>query len=218
MAALDLKKEMKRFYEPSAKEVSLVDVPRMSFLMVDGSGDPNDSALYQAALEALYSASYTIKFVVKKRDAERDYTVPPLEGLWWSNDMGSFSMDAKDQWLWTMMMMVPQHVTAEEVAEGMAQAAAKKPPAQSVAIRFQPFHEGVSAQVMHIGPYAAEAPTIARLHAFIAEQGLVPNGKHHEIYLSDPRRTKPEKLRTVLRQPVALRQGRVWQGLVPTTA
>jgi hypothetical protein len=202
MAKLDTAKQMKRFYEPSAKEVTVLEVPPLSFLMVDGGGDPNDSASYQAALGALYSASYTIKFMLKKRDAGLDYTVPPLEGLWWSNDMGSFTQDDRAAWLWTMMIMVPAHVTAEQVAEGLAQAAAKKDAPPLTGLRYESYDEGLSAQIMHLGPYAAEAPTIARLHQYIADQGYERAGKHHEIYLGDPRRSKPENLRTVIRQPI----------------
>ncbi|MHB0878143.1 MAG: GyrI-like domain-containing protein [Anaerolineae bacterium] len=205
MAKLDLKKEMKHLYEPSVKEVTVVDVPSMNFLMIDGSGDPNDSAQYQAALEVLYGAAYTIKFMLKKQGTDVDYTVPPLEGLWWAEDMDAFVLDQRAGWLWTMMIMQPAHITAEQVVEGIALAAAKKDAPPMDALRFAPFAEGLSAQIMHVGPYAAEAPTIARLHAYIEDNGYLRAGKHHEIYLGDPRRTQPEKLRTVIRQPIRQR-------------
>lgn len=199
MSTIDLKKDYKHLYNQSAKEVSVVDVPPMNFLMIDGAGDPNVSVEYQQAMEALFSLSYTLKFRVKKITGV-DYAVMPLEGLWWT-DNHSQLVD-KSLWKWTAMIMQPEFVTAELVAEALAEVREKKGLAALDRVRFETYHEGLSAQIMHIGPYDAEGPTIARLHSFIRESGYEPCGKHHEIYLSDPRRTAPEKLKTVLRQPV----------------
>jgi len=201
MTKLDLKRELAHLYNPSAKEVSVVDVPPLNFIMLDGAGDPNTAVEYHQALEALYSLAYTIKFACKKQ-LDTDYVVPPLEGLWWTPNMAEFSMDAKEAWQWTMMIMQPAPVTAELVAASLAEAQRKKPSPALDKIRFEAYHEGLCVQIMHIGPYEAEAPTIARLHAYAADHGYALAGKHHEIYLGDPRRTTPDKLKTVLRQPV----------------
>ena len=201
MKKIDHKKELKHLYGPPAKEVSVVDVPPMSFLMVDGQGDPNTSQAYQEAVGALYSVSYTLKFMVKKGEMMIDYKVMPLEGLWWTEDMSRFSMDEKEAWKWTAMIMQPDFVTAELVEAAKDQAQRKKGLVAISLTRFKVFREGRAAQIMHIGPYAEEAPTIEKLHEFIAVQGGTLSGKHHEIYLSDPNRTAPEKLKTVIRQP-----------------
>jgi hypothetical protein len=202
MAKVDLRKDLKLLYNPSAKAVALVDVPPMNFLMLDGSGDPNTSPDYVAAIEALFALSYALKFRVKKSQAGVDYAVMPLEGLWWVDDPSRFSMRDKGAWQWTAMIMQPPYVTAALVAEMVAETQKKKGLAALEKIRFASYSEGLAAQIMHIGPYAAEEPTIARLHGFIAENGYTPRGKHHEIYLKDARRTAPEKLQTVVRQPV----------------
>ncbi|NOZ72288.1 MAG: hypothetical protein GXP38_10305 [Chloroflexi bacterium] len=201
MSKVDFKKKWRHLYNPSAKKISVVEVPPLNFLMIDGAGDPNTSPQYQQALEALFSLSYTIKFRIKKTTGD-DYTVMPLEGLWWTEDPGQFSVDHKDQWQWTSMMMQPEFITPEIVTEAITEVRRKKNLAALDKVRFEPYHEGLSAQIMHIGPYAAEAPTIARLHQFIRENGYELRGKHHEIYLSDPRRTRPERLKTVIRQPI----------------
>jgi hypothetical protein len=197
----ELKKSLKHLYNPPTKEVVVVTVPPLNFLMIDGTGNPNTAQAYQDAIQTLYSLSYTLKFMLKKGPMAIDYTVMPLEGLWWTPDMADFSMDDKDAWHWTAMIMQPEWITAELVEEARRQVARKDGAAALGLARFETFDEGQAAQVMHIGPYAAEAPTIARLHAFIAERGGRLRGKHHEIYLGDPRRTAPEKLKTVVRQP-----------------
>ena len=201
MEKLDLLKDLKTIYRPPATPV-LVDPPEFNVLMVDGSGDPNTSQDYQAAVEALYAVSYTIKFAVKRGELGVDYKVLPLEGLWWTEDMADFSVDRKNEWSWTMMIAQPPLVTAEMVERAVAEAGRKKALPALPMLRYEPFCEGLSAQVMHIGPYLAEGPTVAKLHAFIAEQGYRLTGKHHEIYVGDPRRAAPERLKTVLRQPV----------------
>jgi len=207
MAKVDLKKELKHLYHPSARQVSVVDVPPLNFLMIDGAGDPNVSLEYQQAMEALFSLSYALKFKVKK-SMGIDYTVMPLEGLWWTDDPGQFSMNSKEAWKWTAMIVQPEYVTSELFAEVLDEVREKKGFAALDKVRFETYHEGLSAQIMHIGPYAEEEPTIARLHGFIRDNGYELNGKHHEIYLSDPRRTAPEKLKTILRQPIRKRSVR----------
>jgi hypothetical protein len=203
MKKVDLRKQYKHLYAPSAKAVGVVDVPPLNFLMIDGQGNPNTSPDFGAALEALYAMSYTLKFAVKLGKLAIDYPVMALEGLWWTDDLSRFSMDEKDLWKWTAMMMQPEFVTRAMVEEARAQVARKKNPAALPKVRFEGFHEGSCAQIMHIGPFATEGPTIKRLHDFIEEGGHKLRGKHHEIYLSDPRRAAPEKVKTVIRQPFA---------------
>ncbi len=202
MKKLALRRELKHLYHASAKEPVLVDVPPMSFLMVDGDGDPNASPEFQQAVEALYGVSYTLKFMLKKGPQQIDYPVMALEGLWWDREGREFRPNDKSCWRWTLMMMQPDIITEEMVAAASEQVERRKHPPALSRLRFEGFHEGPSAQIMHLGPYAEEGPTIEKLHAFIRENGRRPQGKHHEIYLSDPRRAKPEKLRTVIRQPV----------------
>jgi hypothetical protein len=198
MVKIDYKKELKSLYNPPLKPV-IVDVPEMSFLMIDGSGYPGTSKEYLDAMQTLYPASYTIKFIIKKQGT--DYGVMPLEGLWWADDMEHF-LDDKDKWKWTAMIMQPPCVDEATVAEALEQLGKKKSPPAIDKVRFERFAEGRAAQVMYFGPYSDEGPTIERLHAFIAENGYGRSGKHHEIYLGDPRRSAPEKLKTVIRQPV----------------
>jgi hypothetical protein len=201
MSKVDYKKEMKEMYSSSSKTVSVVDVPPMMFLMIDGQGDPNTSQSYREAVEALFTVSYTLKFMVKKQKSV-DYAVMPLEGLWWSDNMADFTSGRKDQWKWTAMIMEPQIVTAEDVKAAIAQAKKKKNLASIDKLRFECFSEGKAAQILHLGPYAAEGANIAKIHAFIQSSGHSLSGKHHEIYLSDPSRAAPEKLKTILRQPM----------------
>ncbi|MEI8167568.1 MAG: GyrI-like domain-containing protein [Chloroflexales bacterium] len=196
-----MKKTSKYLYAPSAKASAIVDVPPMTFLMFDGTGDPNTAPDYVVAIEALYTLTYTLKFALKREGL--DYPVMPLEGLWWAEDMTQFRLDARTNWRWTMMIAQPAAVADADVAAAYTVATKKLPPATRTRVRREVYHEGLSAQVLHLGPYAAEAPTIDALHAFIAAQGYVRAGKHHEIYLNDPRKTAPEKLQTVIRQPIA---------------
>lgn len=201
MAALDLKKTFKHRYAPSAQASAVVDVPPMTFLMFDGAGDPNTAPDYVVAIEALYTLAYTLKFALKREGI--DYAVMPLEGLWWAEDMSQFRMDERTNWRWTMMIAQPDAVTEAHFTAACTAATKKLAPARIARVRREVYHEGLSAQVLHIGPYAAEPPTIDALHAFIAAQGYLRTGKHHEIYLKDPRKTAPEKLQTVIRQPIA---------------
>ena len=198
---IDLKKEWKELYRPGTKEVVRVDVPPLNYLKIDGRGDPNTAQEYKDAIETLYPVAYTLKFMMKKGALGLDYVVMPLEGLWWVEDMSKFSVENKGDWLWTMMILQPDAVTLEMVDEALAQTAEKKNPPALDKVRLEGLYEGASAQIMHIGPYADEAPTISKIHQFITENGRRPRGKHHEIYLSDPRRAAPEKMKTVIRQP-----------------
>jgi hypothetical protein len=198
---IDLKRELKELYAPG-RDPAIVDVPELAFLMIDGCGDPNTAPEYLAAVEALYSVSYTLKFAIRRGPDELDYAVMPLEGLWWVPDMWAFSVADKSAWDWTAMIAQPDRINQAMVDDAVAQAARRKPLLAAPKLRLESFAEGLAAQVMHVGPYAAEGPTIERLHAFIAEHGYERAGKHHEIYLGDPRRTDPAKLKTVIRQPV----------------
>jgi hypothetical protein len=205
MTPIDLVKDLKPLYSPSAGHPAIVEVPEIAFLMIDGRGDPNASEAYQDALQALYGIAYTLKFTLKKQDPGRDFKVAPLEGLWWGDEeaptMAGLQRD-RDAWNWTMMIAVPGAVTAAEVAVATEAAARRREVPAAPGVRLELFAEGLAAQIMHLGPYAEEAPTIERLHAFVAEQGYRLRGRHHEIYLGDPRRTTPERLKTVLRHPV----------------
>ena len=202
MTKVDLKKEFKHLYNPSSKEVLVIDVPEMSFLMIDGVGNPNTAQEYQDAVEALYAVSYALKFMVKKGESGIDYGVMPLEGLWWADDISQFSVDNKDIWKWTSMIMQPEYVTKGIINRAIEQARKKKQPPALPKLRFEGFYEGLAIQIMHLGPYSAEGPTIERLHDFIKENGYELRGKHHEIYLTDPQRTSPEKMKIAIRQPV----------------
>lgn len=203
MTKIDFKKELKRLYQPPKSDFVLLEIPAMRFLMIDGSGDPNTVPAYRAAVEALYSVAYKLKFMSKK-DLGRDYTVPPLEGLWWATDMEVFTQRRdKSQWHWTMMIMVPEWISNDMVERAQAAATEKKELSALPAMRFENYDEGLSVQIMHVGPYDDEGPILERMHKeFLPAHNLTFGGKHHEIYLSDPRRVSPEKLKTILRQPV----------------
>lgn len=199
MDKLDWKKTHKTLYAPPASPV-VVDVPPLNFLMIDGQGDPNNNPVYANALEALFSLAYTLKFAIKKASGV-DFAVFPAEGLWWTEDMADFTTLDKSNWQWTMMIAQPKIVTVDEVEQARAAALKKKGQPDIARVRFERYAEGRAAQLMHSGPFSAEGPNIQRLHAFIQAQGGILTGKHHEIYLSDFRRTAPEKLKTVIRQP-----------------
>ena len=200
MEKIDLKKELKHLYNPSAKEISAVDVPAMNFLLVNGEGAPSSSQ-YVEAIEALFSVSYPLKFMVKKSIGV-DFSVMPLEGLWWVDDMTKFSSDRKDEWKWTAMIMQPKYVSANDVKLAVEQVKKKKNLPALPMVRFENFKEGPAAQIMYVGPFSAEGPTIEKIHTYIQSNGHKLSGKHHEIYLNNPATTAPEKLKTILRQPM----------------
>jgi len=201
MDKIDYKKELKHLYKPSAKNVEIVNVSEMNFLMIDGHGDPNNSIEYKEAIEALYGLAYAIKFIIKKGKIGIDYGVMPLEGLWWVEDMSKFDINHKEDWKWIAMIMQPELVTKEIVAQATEQVKQKKNPAALSKVRFESYSEGKTAQILHIGPFSEEGPTIQKIHNFITENGSERSGKHHEIYLSDIRKAAPEKWRTIIRQP-----------------
>jgi hypothetical protein len=198
---VDFKKILKPIYNPQKVGFHFVDVPQLQFLMLDGTGNPNTSSDYQAAIETLYALSYGIKFALKPRGYE--YSVPPLEGLWWMDDMNEFTMENKPRWKWTMMIMQPEWVKHELVEKVQAEIKKKKDLPKLLSVRFEQHIEGLAVQILYTGPYDQEAPTIAEMHRFIESNGYHTNGKHHEIYLSDVRKTAAVKLKTILRQPIS---------------
>jgi len=201
VAKVDMKKELKQLYHASTKNIAQVEVPTLNYVMVDGEGDPNSSPAYAQAIEALFSVAYTAKFMVKKGTQALDYAVMPLEGLWWADDMSAFVANDRSKWKWTMMIMQPQLVTNETLATAIDAVRKKKSLPAIDRLRISAFTEGLCAQVLHVGPFTEEGPTIERLHSFIdARTGKA--GKHHEIYLTDIRRAEPRKWKTIIRQPM----------------
>jgi hypothetical protein len=211
MKTLDLKKEFKHLYQPSAKKVEIIQVPRLQFAMIDGAiekgSEPGKSPMFAEATQALYSISYTLKFMLKKRKTDPiDYPVMALEGLWWVED-GMFDITIKDNWFYTLMILQPDIITQDIYAEGLEQVRKKKGDSEMLSkLRLADFEEGLCVQTMHIGPYVTEPATVERMRAFAEENGyrdiIKKDRKHHEIYLSDPRKADPAKLKTVLRHPV----------------
>lgn len=208
-AVFDFKKEYKDLYMPKSKPV-LIDIPAMRFVMIDGSGDPNNSPAFQRATELLYGLSYTIKMSKKKGSQPPgyfEYVVPPLEGLWWIEG-GQFSFALRDNWKWTLMIRQPEFVDTACFQWATGELRHKKPELPHDMVRLETFTEGWCVQIMHVGPYVSEPESMSRIEDYITAQGLgdlVGKGrKHHEIYLSDPRKAKPESMKTVLRHPVAL--------------
>ena len=202
MDKFDLKKTLPTYFKAQPGKFSVVKIPKYNYLMVDGKGDPNTALAYVEAIELLYGASYTLKFLSKK-EMGVDYVVPPPEGLWWAKDMSTFENREKSKWSWTMMIMVPNEVSKPLVKAAIKIFEEKKPGVDTSKLRFDSLNEGISVQVLHVGPYDAEGPILSRLHnEFMPENGYEFNGKHHEIYLGDPRKTEPSRLKTILRQPV----------------
>lgn len=202
MDKIDFKKTMADLYNPKKGEFSQVEVPKLKYFMIDGKGDPNTSPDYVDAIQVLYAVSYTLKFMSKIQLA-KDYSVPPLEGLWWSKDMKVFQSGKKDKWLWTMIIMVPDWISTSMVKSAIANAKEKKSELDFTKLRVESLAEGLCVQIMFIGAYRDEAPVIRQLHEeYLPANGLIPTGKHHEIYIGDPRKSDPAKLKTVIRQPV----------------
>lgn len=201
MSKRDIKRELRELYHTSAKHIAEVDVPAFSYLMIDGEGDPNTSLAYSQAVEALFSVSYTAKFALKRSALAVDYTVMPLEGLWWADDWSVFLTDDRTRWKWTMMIMQPDLLPDEFIQNAIDRVRQTKNLPALGKIRLERFQEGHCAQILHIGPFSEERSTIERLHEYIdgrAERA----GKHHEIYLSDVRRAAPSKWKTIIRQPM----------------
>ncbi len=202
MQKIDFKKRLGALYSAPAKAPVLVEVPQLNFIMIDGAGDPNTSEQFQQAVESLFSVSYALKFLIKKGPLAIDYGVLPLEGVWWAEDMSAFTTADKASWKWTLMIMQPEYVTGELFREALDQVRKKKDLPALDQLRLESFREGLSAQLLHVGPFSEEGPTIQRLHTYIEENGYHRTGKHREIYLSDLRRAAPERLRTIIRQPI----------------
>jgi hypothetical protein len=211
MKTLDLKKQYKNLYQPSVRKVEIVQMLCLQFAMIDGAiekgSEPGKSSSFAEATEALYGISYTLKFMLKKRKTNAiDYPVMALEGLWWVED-GVFDIRVKDNWFYTLMIMQPAFITRDIFQEGMEQVRKKKGDSRSLSnVRLTEFAEGLCMQTMHIGPYATEPSTVETMHAFALDNGYRDcvglGGKHHEIYLGDPRKADPAKLKTVLRHPI----------------
>ncbi|MDN8661056.1 GyrI-like domain-containing protein [Stenotrophomonas indicatrix] len=202
-AKIDFKTQDKALYRPPVGSFVRIEVPPMSFVMVDGQGDPNQAPAYRDAVEWLYSVSYALKFAMKAEG--RDYVVPPLEGLWWADDPSSFVARRKHAWRWTMMIRTPLDVGVPRFNEAVAKASDKRGTAPQ-SLRLALYEEGLCLQTLHVGAYDDEDPTLAELHERIMPaQGLTFAGPHHEIYLGDPRKVEPARLKTVLRQPVRAR-------------
>ncbi len=201
MDKIDLRKQYKKLYSPTSKDFSFIEIPALQYLMIDGHGDPAVAQDYIDAVQTLYSLSYTLKFHLKKTQGI-DYTVMGLEGLWWMPDMREFSLERRADWDWTMMILQPDFITPGLIEEAKHLAAVKGKVPHPSRARLETLVEGTCVQVMYFGPYADEAPVIARMHTWIRENAYTPTGKHHEIYLSDPRKVTPEKNKTILRQPI----------------
>lgn len=206
MPKIDLKKEFKDIYSASKSKATMVKVPKLNYLMIDGEGDPNTSIEYQQAMEALFPVSFKVKFISKKEKSQ-DYVVMPLECLWWVDNMEDFTIEDKSGWKWTAMILQPDFITKAMIKQAMEEVEEKKNPAALSKMRFESLKEGLSAQIMHIGPYSEEGSTVATLHDFIEKEGYefdgnIPGQRHHEVYLSDMRRSKPENLKTIIRQPL----------------
>ena len=201
MKIINLKKEDKALYRPSSKDVAIVEVPGFQFIMIDGAGDPATSKEFQNAIEALYSLSYILKFETKKGVLAIDYGMMPLEILWWADDMSAFTQNRRQEWRWTAMIRQPEFITRRMYDQAVAKVGTKKNPVALNKVRLESYVEGRCAQRLHIGSFEEEAVTIAAVHERIDQEGGTEKGKHHEIYLSDMRKTAPEKWKTIVRQP-----------------
>lgn len=200
---IDLKKDRPELYRPGARDFTEVDVPPIAYLAIDGHGDPNTSPEYLSAIQALYAGAYAVRAELKARTGAA-WVVGPLEALWSADDPADFAARRKDAWDWTLLIALPDEVGDDDVARGLAAAAARKPGLPVAFVRAETIHEGRCLQILHVGSYDDEGPTLARLHhEVMPARGLTFGGRHHEIYLGDPRKVAPEKLRTILRQPVA---------------
>ncbi len=203
-AKIDLKKQYKELYSASQKKVALVEVPEQKILSIDGKGDPNTSIAFKEGVETLFPVAYKTKFLAKK-ELGQDYVVMPLEGLWWAENMDTFTTGSRDDWQWKIFIVQPDFITRQLVEAAQAEVKNKKNPPALDKLCFETLHEGMCVQILHVGPYADEGKTIEKLHTFARENDYSFDGvvqRHHEIYLSDMRRTAPEKLKTILRQPV----------------
>lgn len=201
MEKLDLKKELKQYYKPSANKIEIIEIPEFNFISLEGEGNPN-SPEFEDAIGALYAVAYTTKFAVKQVGGMSDFVVMPLEGLWWADNMEDFVLDNKDNWKWRIMIHLPTFITENFIGVNKVTAFEKKGNGKINEVAFGGFHEGLAVQTMYVGPYAEEHATIKKMHEFAKVHGYKLRGLHHEIYLGDPRKVAPEKLKTILRQPI----------------
>lgn len=201
---MDYRRELGELYE-AREDPTLIEVPSIDYLAIDGHGDPNGSAPFRRAVDALCAVAYALKFKVRALPDGVDFAVMPLEGLWWIPNARVWDFDDKSDWDWTLMLAQPAIVTEELVADTLKAVRARRRMKALDLVRFEPFEEGTCAQLLHRGPFSAERPTLERLYDFIRREGSMPVGKHHEIYLTDPQRTAPERMRTIIRQPVSPR-------------
>ena len=203
MKKINHAKEFSYLYKQPKNKISLVDVPPLKFLVIDGIGDPNNNPDYSEALSALYSTAYKLKFAIKKGPLAVDYKVMPLEGLWWAEDMAFFNLENRSNWLWRMMIMQPEYISEDLFKTIIASLKQKKELPKLDDVRFETYQEGLCMQILHLGPYGeGERETINKLHTHIESEGYQRVGKHHEIYFNSPLRTSPENLKTIIRQPI----------------
>jgi hypothetical protein len=202
MEKMDFKKDLRTFYGQKPGDPAIVNVPAMNYITIDGQGDPNNSTEYTEALNALFPVAYQVKFMLKNSHAAIDFSVMPLQGLWWADDMSSFTESRRDLWKWRMMIFQPEFVTHEIFGAAIAEVRRKKNPTALDKLRFVSYEEGLCSQILHVGPFNEEPATIRRLHSFIADNGYRLRGLHHEIYLSDIRKADPSKWKTIIRQPM----------------
>ena len=196
-------KEFSQIYTQPKNKINLVDIPPLNFLMIDGTGGPNDNPDYSEAVSALYAVAYKLKFAIKKGSQAVDYKVMPLEGLWWAEDMTLFNLENRSNWQWRMMIMQPEYITEDLFKTTVTSVREKKELPRLDDLRLETYHEGFCMQIFHLGPYGeGESETINKLHTYIEEEGYQRVGKHHEIYFNSPLRTAPENLKTIIRQPV----------------
>ncbi len=202
----DYKKVFKEFYSQPAKKVSILKMPKLKYLMINGYGNPNASREYKEAIEVLFSLSYNIKFIIKNSDLKIDYGVMPLESLWWTDNINDFSIDNKSMWKWCSMIMQPDIVTEDYIEKALYEVEKKKKLSSISKVECKDYDEGLVAQTMHVGPYTNEGPTVEKLYNYIKECGYVLSGLHHEIYLNNPRRCLPNNIKTIIRQPIVLKE------------
>jgi hypothetical protein len=200
MNKIDYKKELKELYTGKKDDFKIINVPSINYLQIHGSGDPNTDPNYRSSIEALYATAYAIKFICKKK--EMDFTVMPLEGLWYAEDYAVFESREKNKWSWTMLIMLPPFVTEHIFREAIDTVKKKKDNPKISEVFFEQYEEGLCIQTLHIGSYDNEGPIISQMYRYLSEHGYQLSGKHHEIYLSDPRKNNIDKLKTIIRQPI----------------
>ena len=206
MNKIDLRKQYKEFYNPPADHVTIVTIPTFQFVMIDGRIEPGTtpgtSPSFQQAMDVLYGAAYTLKFMSKlRRENPIDYTVMGLEALWWIED-GEFDITKPDNWYWTAMILQPDHITDDMFREAQIKIKEKKPNPGIDKLRLDKFNEGLCVQIMHVGPYATEPITVKKMGEFTAQNGYQMQHKHHEVYIGNPLRADPARLKTILRHPI----------------